>query len=173
MTTQNSNQTITIRRMHIDDLDLIQQLYAEQESHNSDPITKIRINPRQHAWEMRRIRQKLLTEQRYLACVATIEDEVGHEKLIGYIAAIIEPQARIFAVETTASIGELWVLPDYRRRGIGKALTTELLDMINQLGIQWITVQLDFANEEVQAFFKNSGFTPAAIELRLQLSRDS
>lgn len=173
MSSETLNQTVTIRRMHIDDLEQIQQLYAEQEANNRDPMMKLRINPQQHAWEMRRIRQKLLTEQRYLAFVATIPDENHKEQFIGYIAAIIENQARIYDIETIASIGELWVLPEFRHRGIGKALASELLDMINQIGIQWITVQLDIDNEEVQSFFKNNGFKPAAIEMRRVLNDHS
>ena len=141
--------TFTVRRMHIDDLDEIQK----------------------HQWEMRKIRQQWLTEQRYLAFVATVqEDESQPEKFIGYIAALVEHQARLFDVETTASIGELWVLEEFRNHGVGNALTACLLDMIDQLGIEWVTINIAQDNPEVMDFFKKAGFSLCSVEMRRNLS---
>ena len=163
--------TFTVRRMHIDDLDEIQNLYAHQITADKDPLSKLRITPKQHQWEMRRIRQQWLTEQRYLAFVATVrEDESQPEKFIGYIAALVEHQARLFDVETIASIGELWVLEEFRNRGVGQALTASLLDMIDQLGIEWVTINVAQDNQEVMDFFKKSGFSLCAVEMRRNLS---
>ena len=59
---------ITIRRMHIEELDAIQDLYAQQSAADADPLAKLRVNPKQHAWEMKRIRQQWLAAQKYLPC---------------------------------------------------------------------------------------------------------
>ena len=55
---------------------------------------------------------------------AEIEENDG--KIVGYATALIDTQARMFKVGTMASITELWVLPEYRKRGIGKALMEEI-----------------------------------------------
>lgn len=167
------NSTVTIRRMNIEDLDAIQSLYALQTESDDNPLTSLRISARQHAWEMRRLRQQLLTEQKYLAFVATLENEQTHEEsMIGYIAAILEQQAHLFKIDTVASIGELWVVEEYRGRGIGEALFEELTRAIHFNGIEWITVHMPASAHEALAFFEKLGFEQKNLELQAHLGRN-
>ena len=159
---------VSIRRISIDDLDVIQALYESQNEIDSDPLSALRVNNIRHAIEMKRIRQQWIIEQRYLAFVATIPNN-GAEKCIGYIAALIESQASLFKVESYANIGELWILPDYRGHGIGKCLAEELLENIRNLGIEWVSVHLNTDNDIVENFLKKVGFKTCAIEMRRQL----
>ena len=154
----------TIRRMHIEELDAIQDLYAQQSAADADPLAKLRVNPKQHAWEMKRIRQQWLAAQKYLPYIACLGDTI-----VGYAAATIERQAHLYEIETVANLGELWVLPDYRRRGIGRALVEELLRAIDQYGISWVSVHLP-CDDALQNFFAQFGFTPSAREMQLDLS---
>ena len=114
----DAHREVIIRRMTIEELDDIQKLYAEQVASDGDPLAKLRVNPKQHAWEMRRIRQQWLASQKYLPYVAVAhptEDTPDQPpQLIGYAAAIIEQQAHLFEVETVANLGELWVTPSWR-----------------------------------------------------------
>jgi ribosomal protein S18 acetylase RimI-like enzyme len=157
-----------IRRLKIEELDDIQALYAQQAAADEDPLSQIQISPKQHAWEMRRIRQQWLTEQRYLVYVA--EDEENSGKIVGYATALIDTQARMFKVGTMASITELWVLPEYRKRGIGKALMEELFAAIDNQGIEWITVHISGNNPDTRRFFDKIGFRQNAVEMQVNLN---
>lgn len=161
-------QDIIIRRMRVEEIDEIQQLYAQQIQADDNPLTAIRIPPKQHAWEMRRLRQQLIAEQRYIPIVAML----GAEKdaaMVGYTAAIIEHQASLFEVQTVASIDELWVLPEHRGRGIGCALMEELFRQIDVLGIEWVKVQMPVNNEETRGFFDKIGFVQKTVEMQIHL----
>lgn len=154
---------IVIRRMHIEELDGIQTLYAQQAASDPDPLAKLRVNEKQHAREMKSIRGQWLAQQKYLPYVACAGDEI-----VGYIAATIERQARLFEIETVANIGELWVLPEYRNRGIGRALAEELLRAADDCGISWICVHLP-CDEALKSFFAKFGFVQSACEMQLNL----
>lgn len=154
-------EDIIIRRMRMDELDKIQALYALQTAADTDPLAKLRINGKQHEWEMRRIRQQWILDQKYVVFVASLSDEI-----IGYVAAIIEQQAAIFDVRTFANIGEFWVLDAYRHRGIGCKLMEELLHDIDGLGIRWVSMQVP-CDDELHQFLEKFGFRTQARELRL------
>lgn len=158
------NDEITIRRMRIEELDQIQELYAQQAAADPDPLARLRVNAKQHAWEMKRIRQQWLTSQKYLPYVAVMDNTI-----VGYAAATIERQAHLYDVETVANIGELWVLPDFRRRGIGRALVEELLRAVDQYGISWISLHLP-CDDLLRKFFEQFGFVQSACEMQLDLS---
>ena len=165
---------VTIRRIRIDDLDGIQDLYAAQIAAETDPLSAIRVSPKQHAWEMRRLRQQLLVNQCYLAYVATIENKntenPASEVIVGYIAAVIQNRAGLYEVEAVADIGELWVLPEHRGRGIGTTLAEYLFEDINNHGIDWVTVHFVGNPEGVTEFFDKIGFKSCAVEMRCRLS---
>lgn len=164
---------ITIRRMNMDDLNDIQALYAYQVEHDDNPLTALRISSKQHAWEMRRLRQQLMTEQRYIAYVAIQNgDENTDHKMVGYVAAILEQQAHLFDVDTVASIEELWVLEDCRNRGIGRALLEELLNDVYQTGIDWVTVHMPIEANDAQEFFKQFGFKQKNVEMQVKLQNN-
>ena len=163
---------IIIRRMRVEEIDEIQQLYAQQILADDNPLTAIRITPKQHAWEMRRLRQQLIADQRYLPFVA-FEGDDNDAKMVGYTAAIIEHQASLFNVQTVASIDELWVLPDHRGRGIGSALMETLFEAIDALGIEWVKVQMPVNNEETRHFFDKIGFVQKTVEMQIHLECNS
>ena len=151
---------VTIRRIRIDDLDGVQALYAAQIAAETDPLGAIRVTAKQHAWEMRRLRQQWLAEQRYIAYVATVAGESG-EQIVGYVAAVLQNQARLYEVEVLAAIGELWVLPEHRGRGIGTMLADYMLADIDNHGVEWVTVHLVGNPDGVEAFFEKIGFSTA------------
>ena len=162
--------TVTIRRIYIDDLDQIQHLYEHQIAADTDPFSQIQVSTKQLAFQMRKLRQQWLAEQRYFCFVATIPSPDQSEQLIGYIAAVLQTQASLFKIQSFASIGELWVEPEYRRRGIGEAMMKQLLNLIDQMGIEWITVQIPDGHEDVHDFFQKTGFSKSTIEMRCHLT---
>lgn len=166
MTTQIAD--ICIRRMKLDDLDEVQQLFAKQVEMTDDRLSELKVSSKQHAWEMRRLRQQWLSEQRYLAFVATRLDDRGFEHVLAYAAAVVEQQAHIFKVETLASLGELWVEPAYRRRGIGRALLKAVQDASMDIGIPFVNVHLAGQNPAAKVFFETLGYQVSGLEMRYQ-----
>lgn len=166
----NLNQ-VFIRRLKIDDLEHIQKFCFEQVSHNNDPLTQLRISERQYAWEMKRLRQEWLVQQRYIAYVA-VEKKMDHETILGYGAALITHQPHFFSIETIATLGELWVAPEYRGHGIGKNIVNAIVDTLKECGITWFSLHLAGKEREAEAFFLKLGFSNEAMELRKCLTDD-
>lgn len=160
---------VMIRRIRLDDLDNIQKFCFEQISHAQDPLGNIRISERQYAWEMKRVRQNWLAQQRYVAYVAA-ESTPDGEKLVGYGAAVITCQAHFCSIENVASLGELWVSPEYRGIGIGRQLVDAILEELKNIGIEWITAHLGGNEMETEAFFHKIGFSTGALELRKNIT---
>ncbi|MCL2325665.1 MAG: GNAT family N-acetyltransferase [Proteobacteria bacterium] len=162
-------EDVVIRRLRLDDLEAIQALHARQAAASDDAFSELRVTPRQHAWEMYRLRQSWIADQRYIAYVACAPGEEG-ELLLGYGAAVIEYQAHLFKVEVTASLGELWVEPEHRRHGVGRALVSSILEAVAARGITWVSVHLAGNAQEALPFFDKLQFRVGATELRLNLS---
>lgn len=156
---------VTLRRLRIDDLDEIQSLCYQQMSLSGDPFNELRISERQYAWEMKRLRQELLTEQRYVAYVAL--DEEKH--IIGFGSAVVTQQARFFSIETYATIGELFVVPEHRNHGVGRNIVEAITDDLRDCGIPWITVHLGGNEREASQFFAKVGFDEGAVEVRKRI----
>lgn len=164
---------ILVRRMRIDELEAVQNLYARQIETDDNPLSEIACNPRKHAWEMRRIRQQLLADQRYLAFVAIAENAIAENAIVGYAAAVIERQSRLLAVDTVACIDELWVEPQWRRHGIASTLLDALFQNIQILGIDWVKVHFPNDNDEARALFSKRGFTQKNVEMQRKLEGEN
>ncbi len=162
---------ITLRRIRIDDLEAVQRLCYEQVSTCGDDMNKLRISERQYAWEMKRLRQDWLVQQRYVAYVA-VKKQGDEEIYVGYGAALIMSQAHFFEIETFASICELWVDPAYRGQQIGRHLVEAILNGLKNLGILWITVHLSGHERQNAGFFEKLGFDQGAVEMRRQIDFD-
>ena len=57
-----------------------------------------------------------------------------------------------------AEISDLWVDPEARRRGIGRALVDASLAWVRQRGVVRVSVRVAVANAEGQAFWRALGF---------------
>ncbi|MGE5672399.1 MAG: GNAT family N-acetyltransferase [Mycobacterium leprae] len=73
--------------------------------------------------------------------------------------------------EATAYIPYLWVLPEYRRRGIARALIAEALAHAKRLGVTRVTLQTGGDNQAAIALYRSAGFEvrDAEVSLGIQL----
>ncbi|MCK5585614.1 GNAT family N-acetyltransferase [Candidatus Bipolaricaulota bacterium] len=55
-------------------------------------------------------------------------------------------------------INRLAVLPDHRKRGIGKALVMETEQRLNKLGIKIVTCLIESGNDSSEGFFESLGY---------------
>ena len=63
-------------------------------------------------------------------------------------------------MEPWASIETVGVLPEYRRRHVGKALMRQLRMNLGALQIEKVRTQVNWNNFELLRFFERSGFSP-------------
>lgn len=63
----------------------------------------------------------------------------------------------------TAWLEDCIVHPDYRRRGIGHALLTYVLEQARAAGATRVTLLTDGDNERAQALYKRLGFAPSSM----------
>ena len=65
----------------------------------------------------------------------------------------------LFQAGEIAEIRELFIMPQYRRTGVGTALMAEVLAMARRLMMRIVTARVDAAQEGAVAFMLRSGFT--------------
>lgn len=78
--------------------------------------------------------------------------------LVGFCAARIERAPPILAEDRRAEITDLFVDPEARRRGVGRALATAALDWVAGRGVRRVEVRVAVHNEVGQAFWRALGF---------------
>lgn len=62
-------------------------------------------------------------------------------------------------------IDSLYVLPEYRGKGLGETLVRESIDWLQMQGVARIFLEVAAGNEEVYGFYARFGFHPAKIIL--------
>jgi ribosomal protein S18 acetylase RimI-like enzyme len=64
-------------------------------------------------------------------------------------------------IEQVAVIDTIGVDPDYRDRGVGRALLSQLLVNLATLRVERVRTELDWRDRELLAFLDHCGFRPA------------
>jgi len=71
--------------------------------------------------------------------------------------------ATILSAEHCGKVGwleELYVLPEYRSKGVGSALLTEVIERARGLGIVAIDLEVDAAHRRAEELYRHFGFRP-------------
>lgn len=89
-------------------------------------------------------------------CVLLARDLTG--KLIGYCVNTITEKR-------VGEIDSLFVLPEYRGKGLGEALVEQSIRWLNEQGVEKIFLEVSAGNEQVFSFYAKFGFYPAKIVL--------
>ncbi len=81
------------------------------------------------------------------------------EQLVGYSTVHRN------AAPWTRRVGEIRVnvSPDFRARGLGRALTSHIFDIARDMGLRKLTAQMTSDQQGAQAAFRHLGFVPEAI----------
>jgi ribosomal protein S18 acetylase RimI-like enzyme len=86
-------------------------------------------------------------------------------RLIGFIVATIEREIPIYRLDEFGFIHDLWVEPDFRKQGVGKALAESAVSRFHQLGVSQIRLDTAAANESARRLFAAVGFRPSVVEM--------
>ena len=73
------------------------------------------------------------------------------DRLIGFVLATIERDLPIYAYEEFAIVREWWVEPDFRRRGVGKALIEHAAADLARAGVRHLRVRTSAADADARA----------------------
>jgi ribosomal protein S18 acetylase RimI-like enzyme len=80
---------------------------------------------------------------------------------VGFIMARVD-FGEFGRVETTAVMDTIGVHPDYRSRGVGRALISQLLVNLGTLRVEKVRTEVDWNDRELLAYLDRSGFLPSS-----------
>lgn len=101
-------------------------------------------------WSEGAFRSELTENGRAFYIVAETEGQV-----VGY--------AGLWAILDEGHITNVAVAPEFRRRGVGKAIVATLLDASRQNGLSSFTLEVRESNLPAQGLYSQFGFRPAGI----------
>ena len=79
---------------------------------------------------------------------------------VGFIMARVD-LGEFGRVETTAVIDTIGVDPDYRNKGVGRALISQLLANLSTLRVEKVQTEVDWQDHDLLAYLRRSGFLPS------------
>ncbi len=115
-----------------------------------------RITGRDRARYFERKLADVLTESDVCVSLVAELDNVP----VGFIMARVD-LGEFGRVETTAVIDTIGVDPDYRNRGVGRALVSQLLANLGTLRVEKVRTEVDWQDRDLLAYLDRSGFLPS------------
>ena len=115
-----------------------------------------RITGRDRAGYFQRKLVDALTESD--VCVSLVAELDGVP--VGFIMARVD-LGEFGRVETTAVIDTIGVDPDYKSRGVGRALVSQLLANLGTLRVEKVRTEVDWQDRDLLGYLDHSGFRPS------------
>ena len=134
---------MTIRRATTADHDLLRELWEEFEAGlDQEPYLR---EVWDEAWE---------------DIAATVEDGVAlvaeeDGRALGFVFCVLGAQGR-----RTAHVTDIYVRPEARGRGIGRALLAELVEPARTAGLEHVSLEVLVRNSEARRLYDRLGFVP-------------
>jgi ribosomal protein S18 acetylase RimI-like enzyme len=91
------------------------------------------------------------------------------KRIIGYLAGMVESDLPIFVHDEYAIIKGMWVEPDARRRGVGKALVKRACEEYAAMGVPQVRIRTATDNEAGRKMLESCGFRVSTIDLLIEL----
>jgi ribosomal protein S18 acetylase RimI-like enzyme len=79
---------------------------------------------------------------------------------VGFIMARVD-LGEFGRIETTAVIDTIGVDPDYRNRGVGRALVSQLLTNLGTLRVETLRTEVDWQDHDLLGYLDRNGFLPS------------
>lgn len=103
-------------------------------------------------------------------CVILAEDG---ENPVGCILAFIPDEAPIYASRPRGRISDIYVFPEYRKKGIGKELLKQAIDFLKEKNVKAIEVNMPKGVEGLAKLWTGAGMKPFAERYHLMLEEES
>lgn len=88
----------------------------------------------------------------------TVAYDKQETKMLGYIRGAVTLRAPIYANRKIGRISEIFVLPEFRGKGLGVSLTNKIKEWFKKKGIFDIELEVASLNHYGIEFWKNQGF---------------
>ena len=127
-----------------------------------DPLLKVREDAEQQA------RQILKTDIGNAKAVVLAAEGVGpdRDKVVGFVRAHVRERP-FYAPEQEGVILDIYLLPLYRRRGVGEFVLRATSDALKAKGAGIVTAEFPAQNEIAARFYTKRGFRPiTAVQAR-------
>ncbi len=150
----------TIRRATLDDVERAARLGAEivKHHHRTNPERFFLLDDVEqgYAWWLRQ-------ELSRADAVVLLAEQGG--QVVGYAYGAIEPRDWSILLDQHGALHDLFVVPEARRTGVGKALVQALIDALTQLGATLLVLRVMVQNEPARRLAESFGFATTMLEL--------
>jgi ribosomal protein S18 acetylase RimI-like enzyme len=137
---------VTIRPATEADHDLVHELWEEFEAElGHEPYQR---ETWEEAWEDLSVTVR--------EGVALIAEEEG--RALGFVFCVLGDRGR-----QTAHVTDVYVRPEARRRGIGRALLAELVEPARQAGLGHVSLEVLVRNTDARRLYERLGFVPVDV----------
>jgi ribosomal protein S18 acetylase RimI-like enzyme len=108
------------------------------------------------------------TMRRFLADVANsgysfLFVAAAGERTVGFISGELRQGSPTFLPKTWASVDDVFVRPEYRNRGMGRALLQSVQAWAQERGADGISLQVAAANARGRKFYEDLGFREVSV----------
>src|SRR5215218_583795 len=108
------------------------------------------------------------TMRRFLADVANsgysfLFVAAAGERTVGFISGELRQGSPTFLPKTWASVDDVFVAPEYRNRGMGRALLKRVQSWARERGADGISLQVAAANSRGRKFYEDLGFRDVSV----------
>lgn len=91
-------------------------------------------------------------------------------RVVGYVlGVVVDLLPDMFEQQAGGFLADIFVEPDCRRQGLGKALVGALTDWFRQQGLQYYEWHVPARNPDAVAFWHSMGGTPWQLRMRAEL----
>jgi GNAT superfamily N-acetyltransferase len=108
--------------------------------------------------------EKVIGDREQVAYCAVVEG-----KIVGYMMAKIEVRPQIYRIARVGLIGDAYVLPGYRRRGVFGLLLDKTLDWMKKKGVSYVEHPVASKNRAGLKAWKSKGFEEFMIFTRKKI----
>ncbi len=99
--------------------------------------------------------------------VLLVADDAG--KLAGFIVGTVESEIPIYDIREFGFIHDMWIEPNYRRRGLAKRLVVEAVAKFRAMGMKQVRLDTAVPNQEARELFAKVGFRGCAVQMLREL----
>ena len=92
-----------------------------------------------------------------------------NEKIAGYVFGYIKDGPPIFREKCTGYISDMYVLPAFRKHGVGFRLMQGALDFFRAAGMPAVELHASVWNTGALEFYRRLGFKDSMVKLRAEL----
>ena len=107
---------------------------------------------------MRRFLADLARNSHAFVFVATVGD-----RIVGFVSGELREGSPTFLPKTWASVDDVFVEPDHRNGGIGRALIASVEGWARQKGADGVSLQVAAANARGRKFYEDLGFREISV----------